>query len=114
MLKKMVILLVAFLLAGCASTFSVKGTLRNSVDKFNGEINNRFDKSGTFTFTSLSGITCSGEFKFFYKGNGAGECKCGDGRSGTFMLSAGSYDGQGYGYGKLSDGEEFIFQVGKW
>ncbi len=116
---KFMILLTAFALAGCSATFPVRGLLKNPTDRFHGEINISSGKRATFTFTSLSRKKCYGVASFSDSGNGTAEFQCVDSRSGELMmgnliLSAGSSNGHGYGYGKLTDGQKITLQIGEW
>ena len=53
---------------------------------------------------------CSGSIIYLLKNIREGKFKCDDGRFGNFTLSSG---GDGFGIGKLNDGEEFVLHLGQ-
>ncbi len=114
MLNTIMILLSAFSLAGCASTFPIQGRYKNPSNPFDGNVTfNSTTKTGTLAFTTLSGITCSGQYVVTTKIKSQGEFKCDNGELGTFTVSAGAGDGRGHGFGKSNDGETFVFRFGQ-
>ncbi len=113
MANKVMVLLVAIILAGCASsTFPVQGIYKKPADSFNGEVTiNPITRIGTLAFTTVSGITCSGRYGVSSKFKSTGEFICNNNEYGTFTVSAA--DGRGHGVGKLNGGKTFVFRFGE-
>lgn len=109
-MKTMAIVLAVFFTTGCSMTLPVDGKLRRSDDRFLGEATGYLDRTGILAVTTLSGKKCSGEFKYLTSNTGEGDFRCDDGRNGKFLFN--SVGNKGNGFGKLNDGEEFIFYFG--
>ena len=109
-MKILFIYICGFVLAGCSLTLPVDGSLRRSADLFLGEATGYSDKTGILSVTTLSGKKCTGDFKYLTDKTGDGNFKCDDGRFGKFLFTSSGYNGNGFG--KLNDGEEFVFRFG--
>lgn len=102
--------IAALALSACSLTLPVDGKFRHSDDRFIGEATGYMDRTGVLSVTTLSGKKCFGDFKYLTSTTGDGNFNCDDGRYGKFLFN--SIGNRGNGFGKLNDGEEFLFSFG--
>jgi len=97
-------------LSSCSMTLPVNGVVQGSAETFTGTATGQMDGGGTLKLTSTTGATCSGNFVYETRRNGAGVFTCSDGRSGPFQfVSTGT---RGTGHGTFGNGQNFTFTFG--
>ena len=67
----------------CCCSIAVLGAVACASEQVRGTI----DKSGNLTFTTNTGVTCSGRFVYLTTENARGIFDCGNGQSGPFDLT---------------------------
>jgi hypothetical protein len=106
-------LCAASLLTACATEFSVPVTGFIGSDQALGQTTARLDGNGTFSVSTLSGLTCQGTYDSLDSNPSiTAPASCSDGRSGTLLIARNTMTGGGTVIGRLNDGTDARFVFG--
>lgn len=100
-------------LAACATEFSVPVTGFIGTDQALGQTTARIDGNGTFSVSTLTGLTCQGTYDALDNNPTiTAPATCNDGRSGTLLIARNTMTGGGTVIGRLNDGTDARFVFG--
>lgn len=112
-MNKLFYFAAAMALAGCATEFHapVSGVIGR--ERAQGQSTARLDGNGTFTVSTLSGLTCNGTYNSLDQNPTiAANTTCNDGRTGRLLITRNINRGTGTVIGRLSDGTDARFVFG--